>query len=182
MLKGQLIGSHVFGISPDGRTFLYWKDNKYQAYDLDAGTSKTLGATAASFVDVEFDHPGPKPSYGVAGYTADGVGVIVEHRYDLWLLPLDGATPARNLTNGVGTKDEIRFRYVRIDPIDSLATRRARTGQEIDLSKPITLSAYGEYTKKFSKGSWVENLLKQYRAWILAALPDLKKLRYRSIS
>jgi hypothetical protein len=39
---------------------------------------------------------------------------------------------------------------------------------------------YREYTKRFSKASWVENLLKQYRAWILAALPDLKKLRYRS--
>ena len=29
-------GSHVFGISPDGQHFLYWKDNKFQAYDLDA--------------------------------------------------------------------------------------------------------------------------------------------------
>src|SRR4029078_5464614 len=39
MLKGQLTngwtGSHTFGISPDGRFFLYWKDNKFQAYDLD---------------------------------------------------------------------------------------------------------------------------------------------------
>jgi hypothetical protein len=39
---------------------------------------------------------------------------------------------------------------------------------------------YGEYQKTFSKGSWVEGLLKQYLAWILEALPDLKKLRYRS--
>ena len=41
MLKSQLIntstGSHTFGISPDGQYFLYWKDNKFQAYDLDAG-------------------------------------------------------------------------------------------------------------------------------------------------
>ena len=57
-----------FGISPDGKHFLYWKDNKFQAYDLDAGTSKTLGnGDAPSFVDTEFDHPGPKPSFGVAG-------------------------------------------------------------------------------------------------------------------
>ncbi len=27
MLKGQQTGGHVFGISPHGRHFLYWKDN-----------------------------------------------------------------------------------------------------------------------------------------------------------
>ena len=39
---------------------------------------------------------------------------------------------------------------------------------------------YGKYKKAFSDGSWVEGLLKKYLAWILEALPDLKKLRYRS--
>ena len=54
----------------------------------------TLGGTAApSFVDMEDDHPGTKPSYGIAGYASDGKAVIVNHRYDLWLLPLDGSAP-----------------------------------------------------------------------------------------
>jgi dipeptidyl aminopeptidase/acylaminoacyl peptidase len=67
MLKGQLTGAHVFGIPPHGKHFLYWKDNRFQAYDLDAGATKPLanGATV-SFIDTEYDHPGPKPSYGVA--------------------------------------------------------------------------------------------------------------------
>jgi dipeptidyl aminopeptidase/acylaminoacyl peptidase len=148
ILKNQLIGQHVLGIAPDGKTFLYWKDNRFQAYDLDAGTSKTIGnGSAPNFVDTEFDHPGPKPSFGINGYTADGKSVIAVAKYDLWALPLDGG-PARNLTNGVGSKGEIRFRYVRLQPIDSAAPRRARSGMEIDLSKPLTLSAYGEYTKK----------------------------------
>ena len=38
-----------------------------------------------------------------------------QQRYDLWALPLDGSA-ARNLTNGAGTKSEIRFRYVRTEP------------------------------------------------------------------
>src|SRR5205823_11418919 len=74
-------------------------------------------------------------------------GVVVEHRYDLWLLPLDGSTPAKNLTNGVGSKGEINFHYVRTTPIDSSGSRRARAG-EIDLTKAVSLTAYGEYTKK----------------------------------
>lgn len=148
MLKGQLIGQHVLGFSPDGRHYLYWKDDRFHAWDMDAGQTKALAnPSEATFVNQEFDRPGPRPSYGVAGYASDGRSVIVNHRYDLWQLPLDGG-PARNLTNGVGTEREMRFRYVRTEPIDPAAPRRVRTGDEIDLSKPITLSAYGEYTKK----------------------------------
>ena len=157
MLRNQLIGQHIFGISPDGKHFLYWKDNKFQDYDLDAGVSKTLGGPSpVSFVDMEFDHPGPKPSYGLAGYTSDGKSVLVQHRYDLWQFPLDGSSP-KNLTNGLGNKGEIRFRYVRTEPIDPAAGGGAPGGGRggggaargtIDMSKPMTLSAYGEYTKK----------------------------------
>jgi dipeptidyl aminopeptidase/acylaminoacyl peptidase len=98
-------------------------------------------------VNEEYDYPGPRPSYGVAGYTSDGRTAIVQQRYDLWLVPLDGG-PATSLTKGIGTEREVRFRHLRIEPIDSAAPRRARTGDEIDLSKPVTLSAYGESTKK----------------------------------
>ena len=164
MLKAQMIntstGNHTYGISTDGHYFLYWKDNKFQAYDLDAGTNRTLGGSSpVSFVDTEFDHPGPRPSYGIAGYTKDGKAVVVHHRYDLWLFPLDGSTP-QNLTNGAGAKNEIRFRYVRTEPPEPAVPavpggpggggRGGGAPQRwtIDLSKPITLSAYGEYTKK----------------------------------
>jgi dipeptidyl aminopeptidase/acylaminoacyl peptidase len=147
MLKAQLIGANVFGISPDGSNYLYWKDNKFQAYNLNAATTHTLGGGAAvNFTDMQYDHPGPKPSYGIAGYTHDGLNVIAQTRYDLWLLPVNGSSPARSLTNGAGVKGEIRFRYVRTDPIDPMASRSESRG--IDLTKPVTLSAYGEYTKK----------------------------------
>jgi len=152
MFKGQLTGSHVFGISPDGTRYLYWKDQKIQSYNLEAGSTQTLGGPRpASFVDMEFDRPGPRPSYGVAGYTPDGTSVIVQHRYDLWSLPLDG-TAGRNITNGEGTKREVRFRIVRTEPLDPLADYGpggiAAARERFDLSKPLTLSAYGEYTKQ----------------------------------
>ncbi|HEX5216881.1 MAG TPA: prolyl oligopeptidase family serine peptidase [Vicinamibacterales bacterium] len=160
MLKNQLIGAHVFGISPDGKQYLFWKDSKFQAYNLDAAAIKALGgATAPNFTDMEFDHPGPRPSYGIAGYTSDGATVIVQQRYDLWALPIDGSA-ARSLTNGQGLKGETRFRYVRTEPADAAGGGAPGGGpggggrgggaarQTIDLSKPITLSAYGEYTKK----------------------------------
>ena len=148
MLKGQLIRGEVFGISPSGKHYVYWRDAKFQDYDLDAGTTKTLGnAGAPNFTDTQFDHPGPKPAFGIAGYSKDGSGVIVEHRYDLWLLPFDGSA-ARALTNGLGTKQEIKFLPARTQPADPMATRAERDSRMYDLTKPLTLSAYGEWTKK----------------------------------
>jgi dipeptidyl aminopeptidase/acylaminoacyl peptidase len=148
ILKGQFTQGAVFGISPDGRKFIYWANDKFHAYDLGAGTSTTLGGNAPSFVNTEFDHPGPKPPYGVAGFTSDGKGIIVEARYDLWLLPFDGTSPATNLTLGAGSQRRTIFRIARVAPIDSAAPRRVRAGLEVDLSKPLTLSAFGELTKK----------------------------------
>jgi dipeptidyl aminopeptidase/acylaminoacyl peptidase len=147
MFKGQLTGAHATGITPDGKSFLYFKDGRYQTYDLDAGTTRTIGTGAPSFANTEYDHPGTRPPYGVGGYTPDGRAVIVNHKYDLWLVPLDG-TASRNLTLGRGTQQNVRFRLARTAPVDSTAGRRAWTGQEYDLSKPVTLNAFGELTKK----------------------------------
>ncbi len=148
MLKGQLLQGARFGISPDGRKYLYWKDDTFQVYDLDRGTSVTLGAGAPAFVDTTYDHPGPRPPWGFAGWTSDGRSVIVADRYDLWTLPLNGGTAARNITDGFGAENRTVLRLVRPEPIDSTASRRVRTGREWDLSRPVTLSAFGELTKK----------------------------------
>ena len=160
MLEGQLTQG-AFGLSPDGRTFLYWKDGRFQAYDLDKGTSTTLGTDGLDFTDTEYDHPGPKPPWGVAGYAKDGRSVIVEDKYDLWTLPLDGGGAPQNLTNGFGAENRVTLRLVRPEPIDPMASRRVRTGGEYDLSGPVTLSAFGELTKKagffrLSKGELAE--------------------------
>jgi hypothetical protein len=158
----------VFGISTDGKHYLYWKDGRFQDYDLDAGASRALGGTgsAPSFVDTDFDHPGPKPAFGVTGYSADGKYAIVEQKYDLWLLPLDGSAP-KSMTNGLGTQREMRLRYIRTeapDPVLTLSSTGGGNGgpgggfgggrgsanreKPIDLAKPVLLSAYGEWTKK----------------------------------
>jgi dipeptidyl aminopeptidase/acylaminoacyl peptidase len=126
------------GLSPDSEHFLYWKEGDVWLYTLADDAHRNLTASApVDFANQEFDHFGEKPPYGLAGWTRDGDAVLLYHRYDVWHQPLDGS-PARNLTEGRGAQDEIRFRYVRTDPEERF----------IDLSKPLLFSAYGEWTKK----------------------------------
>ena len=103
---------------------------------------------------MEYDHPGTKPSYGIAGYTSDGKAVIVNHQYDLWLLPLDGSAPT-NLTGGLGTKNEIRFRLVRTAPPDPTVPRAARARGTFDLDQaghPVGLRRSGR--RRPASTSW----------------------------
>lgn len=136
----QLFAKEVrrtLGISPDGKYYLYQLDSALQVVDLVSLKITNISKAApVRFMDLEHPYPHEKPAYGLAGWTKDGKSVIVNHKYDLWLLTLDGSK-ATNLTTGVGTNEEIRFRYVKLDPLEEF----------IDLSKPLLLSAYGEWTK-----------------------------------
>lgn len=135
MFKG--LGRNL-GLSPDSKHFLYWKDGHIWVYYLNSGKSKNITQNVAvSFINQEFDRYGEKPPYGVVGYTKDSKSVILNAKYDLWSVPLSGGK-ATSLTNGEGDKNEIRFRYTKLDPEEKF----------IDLSKPILLSAYGQWTKK----------------------------------
>ena len=128
----------TYGISPDSKSFLYWKDAHIWKYVLDTDTHVNLTEKApVSFVNMESDYAGEKPPYGLAGWTKDKANIILYHKYDLWLQPLDGSAP-KNLTGGYGDKNEIRLRYIRLDNEEKF----------IDLSKTILLSAYGQWTKK----------------------------------
>jgi dipeptidyl aminopeptidase/acylaminoacyl peptidase len=129
---------HPIGDSPDSRHFLFLKDGLLWISRFEDGKTLNISEKAgASFFDADDDHPDEKPPYGIAGWTLDGKTLIVNHKYDLWMLPLDGSVP-KNITMGAGDRNEIRFRYVSFD----------RGERSIDATKPLLLSAYGEWTKK----------------------------------
>jgi dipeptidyl aminopeptidase/acylaminoacyl peptidase len=151
--------TRTMGSSPDGKTYVYLKDKKIVAYNTETGKNTVLGASdKIDFIDATDDHPYEKPTYGVAGWSKDGKSLIVNHRYDLYLLPLDGGK-ATNLTGGVGDAQQIVFRLVRLDRAGG-GGRGGRGGggaggaggdeedAGVDLSQPLLLSAYGEWTKK----------------------------------
>jgi dipeptidyl aminopeptidase/acylaminoacyl peptidase len=137
----QLFAKNVnraMGYSPDGRYYAYQLDSSLNVVDLTTLKVTNISKAApVKFMNMDHPYPHEKPPFGIAGWTKDGKGLVANHKYDLWLLALDGSK-ATNLTLGNGNKEEIEFRYFTLDANE----------EYIDLKKPMLLSAYGEWTKK----------------------------------
>ena len=152
--------TRTMGISPDSKWFLYLKDKHVIAYNLETGEDavisttarRSAGSTPRMIIRTRFR----RMAWRAGRRTARSV--ILNHRYDLWQIPLDGGK-AVNLTQGAGEAQQIRFRLVRFDRAgrggrggrggggDASARRRRTTRASISRSRS-TLSAYGDWTKK----------------------------------
>jgi dipeptidyl aminopeptidase/acylaminoacyl peptidase len=128
----------AMGTSPDGKWYVYLKDETVWAHELESGRTTNLSEIAGvDFVNRQDDHPYELPAHGIAGWSKDGKTVLLNQQFDIWSVPLAGGQ-AVNVTGGVGEQEQIRFRYVRLDPEE----------ETIDTSESLLLSAYGEWTKK----------------------------------
>ena len=143
--------SRMMGLSPDGKWALYLKDGRVHSYEFASG-KKTVIDGGRSFVNDLDDHDYEKPVYGTGGFTTDG-RVLVYDRYDVWALPLAGG-PISNLTKGEGAKQSIRYRVTQLGRGGGGGRGGGRGGgggaapEPIDTSKPLLLSAFGEWTKQ----------------------------------
>ncbi len=130
----------TFNASPDGTHFLYYEDGHYFTYEMASG--KTYNITQdvpTSFIDTEDDHnvvdPPIHPYY--FGWAKDGISVLLYDNWDIWNIPVHGGK-AINLTQK-GKQEGIRFQgRFQLDPEE----------KGIDLSQPLYLNVYEEWTKK----------------------------------
>jgi len=129
-----------FGPSPDGTHFLYYQDGHYHTYEMATGKKFNITKDVpTSFINEEDDHnvadPPIYPYY--FGWTKEGISVLLFDNWDVWNIPVHGGE-GENLTID-GKKEEIRYqRRFSLDPEE----------KGIDLSKPLYISVYGEWTKK----------------------------------
>jgi dipeptidyl aminopeptidase/acylaminoacyl peptidase len=130
---------NYYGPSPDGTHLLYYDDGHFFTYDMQSGQTYNVTQKVPSvFYNTEDDHNIVKPPRFPVGWTKDGVSVLLSDGWDIWNVPVHGGQ-ATNLTAGVGKRDQVRFRgRYRLDPEE----------KGIDLSKPLYVNVYGEWTKK----------------------------------
>jgi dipeptidyl aminopeptidase/acylaminoacyl peptidase len=149
---GQMTGS------PDGERLLYWgRDANWWVLDLSTldSTEITRGVPT-SFVNTDDDHNNLyAPAARSFGWSTDGKYVLLSDNWDIWKVATHPGTPAVNLT-GNGKHDQIRYQTIyRFDPTRPAGApagarggRAANPADGIDLSRPLYLATYGEWTKK----------------------------------
>ncbi|MFC1627840.1 prolyl oligopeptidase family serine peptidase [Gemmatimonadota bacterium] len=132
---------YFYGAGPAGRYLLYLEDDHYYTYDLESGTHTNITRDVpAVFVNLKDDHTVvQKPPFRYAGWTEDDRSILLYDEYDIWEVRTDGS---RYLQLTTGTDERIRHRYQRLDQEEEF----------IDLSQPMYLNLYGEWTKKSGFG------------------------------
>ncbi len=131
-------------MSPNGEKVIIWDGKDYWCYDFAKDSKRNItDGLEISFIDKEYDKFGYIPNYGFVGWVKDQNAIIVNHKLDLWLLPLDDNSKAQNLTESGSSKDSIRFRFEDY----SFANKPEIEERYIDLSSPNFLYAFNTQTK-----------------------------------
>jgi dienelactone hydrolase len=131
-------------VSASGKYLLYVENDAWWTLNVQTKAVANLSKAAATqFINKDSDATiKQKPSFGSAGWTKDDGAVLLYDRYDIWSVAPNG-TKAVKLTNGAA--ERVRHRYVRVDLSDP-------TDPTIDLSKPVYLSLFGDWSKKSGYG------------------------------
>jgi dipeptidyl aminopeptidase/acylaminoacyl peptidase len=127
-------------LSPDAK-YVAWYDNREEAWFAQStrggGSVKLTQGIPHPLYDEEDDTPSPPSPYGSAGWTEDDREFLVYDRHDIWATDPTGRSAPRNLTEGMGRAENLRFRYVRLDPEE----------EAIADEQPLLLGAIHYHTK-----------------------------------
>jgi dipeptidyl aminopeptidase/acylaminoacyl peptidase len=125
--------------SPGGNFLLYYDEleKDYFVYRISDGKVINLTDKLGLCLEQEnWDMPDEPRPYGTAGWTEGDKSVLIYDRFDIWEVKPDG-TGGRAVTKGIGRRDNLVFRYVRLD----------REEKFIPVKEPILLSATDDRTK-----------------------------------
>ncbi len=134
-------------VAPDGKHLVYFDGKDWHGVSVADGKCINLTAKLpVKFFVEDWDQPSEAPAHGFGGWTSDSRHVLLDDRYDVWKIAVDGSG-GNMLTAGLGRKTQTRLRLPR-PGFSGLpgATRTEEPQRSIDLSKPLLLKAVNEQT------------------------------------
>ncbi len=104
-------------LSPNQDYILWYNiaDSSWNSYNIKGGNSINLTSDlGVNFYNEINDIPNEAYPYGFVGWTKEGYPVVYDS-YDLWQFDPSGKQIPVVITKGIGRKNKIRFRYVKLD-------------------------------------------------------------------
>lgn len=118
LLKDQYISN--VSASPKGKYLVWYNNQDSSWYSYNRQNKEIVCMTKgidAVFADELHDSPVMAYSYGHDGWAEEDQAIYINDRYDVWQIDPSGKTPAINLTEGLGRKENLTFRIVRLDDV-----------------------------------------------------------------
>lgn len=162
--------AHGVGLAPFGKFLVGFDGKDWFTISVPEGKRTNLtGKLKEKFFNEDHDVPADAPPYGIAGWTPDGKFILVNDRFDIWKLALDGSS-AENLTK-VGRAQGISFSVLRPRSAEDRTTERGT-----DLTKPLLLGAENLTTRdtgfyRLEPGAGPKLLLMGARGYNVAVNP-----------
>ncbi len=126
-------------LSPNAKYVTWFDKDQWHAYEI--ATMQTRNVTAnikgIRFGQETWSTPSTPAAWGLSGWTTDDRLMLVNDRYDVWVIDPRAATPPRRLTGGVGRATQHTFRVESLDPEQ----------RNIDPGKPVLLSTFDDVRK-----------------------------------
>ncbi|MFQ5602504.1 MAG: prolyl oligopeptidase family serine peptidase [bacterium] len=106
-------------LSPKGKYVTWWNRDELAWYALNVKRATPVNLTVLvphPLFNELHDWPYRPNPYGSAGWTENDELFLIYDRFDIWAVNPTGKRTPRNLTEGVGRRDTLRFRYLKLDP------------------------------------------------------------------
>jgi len=152
-LENQICDLMEITLSFKGKYIAYFKKKQWWIYDIT--TKKHINISTSiteSLSDEGRDYSGPKPAFGIAGWTKGDTEIVLYDEFDLWSLSLNNLK-AKRLTKGRERGVSFRLSFL-LGEVRLLMNFDGFTFRELDLNKPIYLQAFEKDTKQSGFYVW----------------------------
>jgi len=142
-LRSQILKQHPSQVylSPAGKYLVSWDPGKmdWVVMSVTGEIKKTISTPGnLPLYDEQNDVPDDPSPYGIAGWTDSDNNLLIYDKFDIWSFKIEGKEDPVNITNSYGRANNIRFRYIRLDPEE----------KSIPVKGPLYMSAFNYGSKE----------------------------------